>query len=229
LDEISGVDRPAQPPALAVIMKSFNASGEGPTHRRLAALYDNARRANPHIPGDAAFALAWAELSDDERDAIRAEEASTAREREAENAARRNAMKGVAEMQYQDVDIGGLAMFGLQCAAAEYRKAHPDLSEAQAFAKVYTDPTLSEIARIEREASRRRIASYSAARVEPDALKSVAKRDDALAELRSRAAEYRKARPELTKEQAFAKVYQDPANKELAARERSAAREALYG
>jgi hypothetical protein len=44
--------------------------------------------------------------------------------------------------------------------------------------------------------------------------------DKAIDELNAKAAEYRKAHPEASEAQAFAKVYQDPANKELAQRER---------
>ena len=40
--------------------------------------------------------------------------------------------------------------------------------------------------------------------------------------------ELRKRHPGLTPSQAFAKVYQDPANAKLAAAERQSAREALY-
>jgi hypothetical protein len=38
----------------------------------------------------------------------------------------------------------------LQAKAAEYRKAHPELTDAQAFEKVYTDPANREIAKRER-------------------------------------------------------------------------------
>jgi hypothetical protein len=38
----------------------------------------------------------------------------------------------------------------------------------------------------------------------------------------------RKAQPQLTREQAFSKVYSDPANAELVGAERQASRSALY-
>ena len=47
---------------------------------------------------------------------------------------------------------------------------------------------------------------------------AVAKRDNALDALKAKAAELRKAKPELAESQAFAKVYTDPANRALAAR-----------
>ena len=43
---------------------------------------------------------------------------------------------------------------------------------------------------------------------------------DALSELNEKAAQLRKVRPDLSPEQAFAKVYADPANRRLTARER---------
>jgi hypothetical protein len=46
------------------------------------------------------------------------------------------------------------------------------------------------------------------------------KGDSAIALLNAKAAEYRKAHPELSEEQAFAKVYSDPANRKLAQAER---------
>ena len=57
---------------------------------------------------------------------------------------------------------------------------------------------------------------------------AIAKRDNAIVELRGLADELRKRHPGLTLSQAFAKVYQDPANAKLAAAERQSAREALY-
>jgi hypothetical protein len=229
IDEVSGVDRPAQQHATAAILKGFNASGEGPTHRRLVALYDDVLRGNPHITASAAFGIAWNSLSDDERDAIRAEEASTAREREAENAARRDATKrGSTEMQsLESVDVGGLAQFALEAAAVALRKREPHLTKEQAFAKVYQDPANKEYARIEREASRRRIAGFSVARTDPMKTIAIAKRDNAYDELQAIAEELRSVDPSLTREQAFTKAYTN--NRALAARERSAAREALYG
>jgi hypothetical protein len=44
----------------------------------------------------------------------------------------------------------------LQAKAAEYRKAHPELSEAQSFAKVYVDPTNAALSKRERDEARPR-------------------------------------------------------------------------
>ena len=57
---------------------------------------------------------------------------------------------------------------------------------------------------------------------------AIAKRDNALDALKAKAAELRKVKPELSELQAFAKVYEDPANAKLANAERQSAREALY-
>ena len=124
-----------------------------------------------------------------------------------------------------------LALAILQGKAAALRKAQPNLSESQAFARVYGDPANAEIAAAERQASRARFAeqaasSYTAHTMEKRML--VTQRDNAFDALKAKAAELRKARPELTESQAFAKVYEDPANRALAAAERSASRAALY-
>ena len=124
-----------------------------------------------------------------------------------------------------------LALAILQGKAAALRKAQPNLSKSQAFARVYSDPANAEIAAAERQASRARFAeqaasSYTAHTMEKRML--VTQRDNAFDALKAKAAELRKARPELTESQAFAKVYEDPANRALAAAERSASRAALY-
>jgi len=218
INEISAVGRPAQEGALALIRKSFNASGRGRTHDRLRALYDDARRGNPQITSDAAFAMAWNSLKDEERDAIRREELAAERENQAQNEARRRAEKGNSDMQ--NIDRGALAMLALNGLAKAMRDERPDLSEAQAFAKVYSDPANRELASIERGANR--IASAPVT----DIRTAIAKRDNAMATLQAKAAELRKAQPELSEAQAFAKIYR--ANPSLAAQERTAAREAIY-
>ena len=77
-----------------------------------------------------------------------------------------------------------------------------------------------------RRASRSRRLPQSGDNIEKRSL--IAKRDHALDALKTKAAELRKANPELTELQAFAKVYRDPANRALANAERQSAREALY-
>jgi hypothetical protein len=52
--------------------------------------------------------------------------------------------------QHAKSDHGGTAYNELMAKAEEYRKAHPELSESQAFEKVYTDPANREISKRER-------------------------------------------------------------------------------
>jgi hypothetical protein len=66
------------------------------------------------------------------------------------------------------------------------------------------------------DAQQQRISDADAADTDEDEGDS----GPAYEELRARAAAYRKAHPELTEQQAFAKVYQDPGNRKLALRER---------
>ena len=124
-----------------------------------------------------------------------------------------------------------LAMAVLEGNAEVLRKASPSLTREQAFSRVYTDPSNAEIAQIERAASAARFAEQAAFSCTGESMEKrvlVAKRDNALDALKAKAAELRKAKPELTELQAFAKVYEDPANRALAAAERRSAREALY-
>ena len=53
---------------------SFGASGSGPMHEKLRALYDFALRAYPGLEADEAFAMAWRDLSLSDRAQIRDEE-----------------------------------------------------------------------------------------------------------------------------------------------------------
>lgn len=124
------------------------------------------------------------------------------------------------------VDVAALAMAALQGAGAAIRKAHPELSEQQAFARACERHP--DVLNIERHASLMKLAKGSSAQDvrSPQVEALVEKRDDALLEMRKRAADLRKIRPELSEQQAFAKVYS--AYPALAARERQASRELLF-
>lgn len=195
--------------------------------------------------------------------------------------------EGKEELDMSNVNIGALALLLLEGKATALMKAHPELSEAQAFSKVYADPANRVIAEAERRAAR---SGIPVARTEPKILSSlddgeiksmideerrrnpflsaeqifsrlynsaagredrarfqaalrdfarkatevyfvadhdtnVAKRDNAMDALTAKAEEYRRAHPDVSPEQAFAKVYR--ANGALAAAERSAARAAI--
>ena len=111
----------------------------------------------------------------------------------------------------------------LELEARELRKLHPELTEAQAFAKVYTDPANIDLRRAEREKN----GFIKYVDESEDAPIEISK-SEAMAALNVKAAELRKVRPELTEAQAFTKVYTDPANIKLAKAERNGSR-ALLG
>ena len=99
-------------------------------------------------------------------------------------------------------------------------RLYPDLSEAQAFTKAFD-------ARDAAGELLRRAHAVVAGRLPDDKERDdeeERERDDdngdALSELNEKAAQLRKVRPDLSPEQAFAKVYADPANRRLTARER---------
>jgi hypothetical protein len=69
----------------------FMAGGSGPTHDKLYKLFDNYRREMGPFAGTAAFAAAWSDLSDVEKDEIRNEEAAVEQARQAKEAGRRAA------------------------------------------------------------------------------------------------------------------------------------------
>jgi hypothetical protein len=128
INEVSGVDRPAQHHARAVIMKrhddteveaAFNATGEGPAHDKLRARYDNENRGHPFRSAEENFANAWRSLRPVERDEIRAEESGEAQRREAEEAAR---VRASVDDLGKSVDISALADFALPCRADAIRK-----------------------------------------------------------------------------------------------------------
>lgn len=111
--------------------------------------------------------------------------------------------------------------------AETLRNDNPELSPEQAFAKVYADPANRELARYERKAAH--------ALIEPLAVKKrrvdlpVAKGEPAYTALKKQADMLRLLEPRLTEAQAFAKAYQDPANREIVKRERAESRAAAAG
>ncbi|SDR52640.1 hypothetical protein SAMN05519103_04553 [Rhizobiales bacterium GAS113] len=113
-------------------------TGSGPVHNRLAALTDNYRRGHPEQTREMHRAAGWNQLTDAERDAIRAEEA-----------AHRDIFGKVSDMA--DIEkTGESALEILKTKAQLLRKAHPELTEAQAFDQVYSSPDNCELVRDER-------------------------------------------------------------------------------
>ena len=116
---------------------------------------------------------------------------------------------------------GKIAEKILELEAKELRKLHPHLTEAQAFAKVYSDPANVDLRKAERQAN-----GFVRYDVEHDDLPVEISKAEAMSALTAKAKELRKSQPELTEAQAFTKVYK--ANPDLANAERRASR-ALFG
>jgi hypothetical protein len=102
------------------------------------------------------------------------------------------------------------------------KTVHPTLTKEQAFCKVFLADD-DEGAAIRRAWQ---IAKQGSAPLDDDEAEDEADgvEDDALEELQELATAERRRCPTLTKAQAFTKVYVDPANAKLAARERRANR-----
>lgn len=132
-------------------------------------------------------------------------------------------------MSNENLDIQALAHVTCELLAKELRKERPELTPEQAFAKVYEDPANRELAEVERAGARLKMAKIfpPVARTEP-AVASGSSNDTGLAALKELAAEFRRRNPFLSVEQAFARVYADPANRELAKKERMTSRARLY-
>jgi hypothetical protein len=113
-----------------------------------------------------------------------------------------------------DVDSVGVsdAYQQLMRLVEQQRRTHE--TSAQAFARIYSDPGNRHLAEAER--AQARAANGTDVRVVQHAESNTS----AYSELMAKAAELRKANPNLTEAQAFEKVYTDPANIEISKRER---------
>jgi hypothetical protein len=103
-------------------------------------------------------------------------------------------------------------------------RLYPDLSEAQAFTKAFdARDAAGELLRRAHAVVMGRLPDDKERDDEEERERERERDDDngdALEELNEKAAQLRKARPELSEAQAFAKVYADPVNRQLMARER---------
>jgi hypothetical protein len=115
----------------------------------------------------------------------------------------------------QNVDVGGLAMIGLECLAASIRKREPELTEAQSFLRACNERP--DILKIEREASRRRIAGVGVAQTEPEILNVLSD-----AEIRSLVARERRRFPFVDGKELLAIVENSPEMREHRAAVRQA-------
>jgi hypothetical protein len=168
IDEISLVDKGANQHAYITLFKrdvpkietphdsdrNFNASGRGPMHSKLLIAYDNYRRTMGVAQASRAFELAWADLDDAGKQAIRDEEMATERAKQAagdaaEKERQREMMKTDSKLeeivklahQIQDGKIGNHAdraswYSALKALADEHREPHE--TAQMAFARVIT-------------------------------------------------------------------------------------------
>jgi hypothetical protein len=198
----------------------FNAQGDGPKHDVLRALYDNALRAYPWLSPDECFAMAWANLSLSDRAQIKDEESGEWQRQQGE----------AARLRESSVRAGGRERtnkmkderVGILLKAVRGVLEDPEITKAEredVLADVFDDYA----ARTGRDGLAD-ISSLPTPTSEPIVMKAQTRQELALELLKIKAAELRKARPELTESQAFAKVYTDPANGELAQIERAASR-----
>jgi hypothetical protein len=246
INEISLVDRGANQHALVTLFKrdapkeietprdsdrNFNATGRGPAHSRLLIAYDNYRRTMGPAQAHRAFETAWADLTDDEKQTIRDEEAATEAAKEAAAAAEqkereREMMKTMNDSKLEDivklahdVDAGRMghyadraAWYGAIAKAAETQRK-PNESSQQSFARYVTED-------VDGKAMYRCYKTAAGSDYVPPAPEPapVIKADSAYGRLKKIASNLREARPELklTEAAAFLKVFTDPVNRELA-------------
>jgi hypothetical protein len=126
-------------------------------------------------------------------------------------------------MQNMDKTLREVGEHGFTKMVEKYAKTvHPTLTREQAFTKVFTEDN------DEGRAIRRAWQISKGQGIAAGALDEPSQDDDeegdALDDLNALAAEERRRNPKLTKAQAFTKAYTDPANAQLAQRERRANR-----
>jgi hypothetical protein len=177
------------------------AMGDSRTRLRLA--YEDKRRAYPNLGDAHNLGLAWRSIGRGDRDAILAEED-----------AGEDPTFPHENIDPENVDLGKLASFALECRAAALQKAQPCLTPSQAFAAACD--AKPELFKVVREANRARLVGAGAEKREAA---TVARRFYATQLLTAKADEIRKAEPALS--QAAARVEARRRNPEIAARERS--------
>jgi hypothetical protein len=130
-------------------------------------------------------------------------------------------------MEVSNIDTQQLAHEACLLKAAELRKSNPKLTPEQAYARVYESNI--EIRKGDRYGAVLNFQKFSPSVARTTPITEFGNSNSTgLAALEKLAAELRERNPFLTVEQAFAKVYADPANRELASAERAAAYERMY-
>jgi hypothetical protein len=209
---------------------NFNSSGVGPATDALWIRFDNLRRQKGPGQGGSAFQEAWASLSDDEKNAVRAEEQSAEAARQAAAAAaekerQREMMKQMNNSKLEDivklahdVDAGRMGNHAdraswyraITKAAAETQRK-PNESPQQSFTRfVMEDADGKVMFKCYQTAAG---TDYVPPAPEPT---PVIKSDSAYGRLKKIAGELCAENPGLTASAAFVKVFTDPANRELA-------------
>jgi hypothetical protein len=185
ITEISGVDRPAQAHARAVIMKRDEPDVEGKAgfeidnggaRARLRLLIENQRRGRPGLSEAEAIAAGWRSLSYKDRNALLAEDDDG---------------QDLA-FDHEKVDVAKLADFLLEVRAELISKAQPLLSREKAYEKAVEQHP--DVFRVSREAKRAALAMGDT--------EVLGTRNRAFNELHKRATELRLADPTLTIERA---------------------------
>jgi hypothetical protein len=224
LNYIAGVDRPAQEPARAVIMKRApDGAHIGDTKLDyskidLGALADVVLegattallKAEPALSREQAFAKVYSDPK-----------YRLAAEAEREASAKR-LLAGVPVARLEPVILNDLSDSEIEAIIEEIRAAHPFLDNAAMYRAV------ANSVEVRREQAAYR-STVSAARREGQRVPQpgdtlTAKRDSALDALTAKADELRKADDSLSEAQAFAAAYCDPRNRDLAKAERLANR-----
>jgi hypothetical protein len=216
--------------------RNFNASGRGPMHDKLLISYDNYRRAMGPAQASRAFEMAWDDLTDSEKNEIRAEEQSTEAAREAAAAAEEKerakdmmkTMNDDSKIQEvvklaHDIDSGRMShnfadrasWYGAITKIAETQRK-PNESSQQSFARFITEDADGKVMFKCYQTSAG--SDYVAPAPEPA---PVIKADSAYGRLKKIAADLCAETPGLTSSAAFVKVFTDPANRELAQRSKT--------
>jgi hypothetical protein len=207
--------------------RNFGATGRGPAHEKLLIAYDNYKRQMGPAQSSRAFELAWADLTDDEKQEIRDEEAATEGARQAqadgEQKQREREMNKIDEpalLLKAAHEIAAGTIENVVCKSTWYAaiRAQAEARQAvgqtvhQAFAKFVTEDPDGRAMFAAHKSAPGDDATVAAAPPSAPVLKS----DSAYARLHDIGAGLMAADPSLTRHAAFAKAY--AANPELAAR-----------
>ena len=174
----------------------------GDSRTRLRHAYENQRRSFPNLGDAHNMGTAWRSLSRGDRQALV----------EAEAAAEDPTFPH-ENIDHENVDVGKLASFALECRASALQKAQPHMTPSQAFAAACE--AKPELFKVVREARRPELTAGNVEKADA----TVARRLYATQLLTAHANDLRKAEPTLTLESA--RVQARRLHPDIAARERS--------